>query len=61
MRVASPGKQGARHEVLARPFVKLRLNKPRHYIKKRLGGGFGAENPLKARPGELDADELFAV
>ena len=38
MRVASPGKQGARHEVLARPFVKLRLNKPRPYKEKRTAG-----------------------
>ncbi len=34
--------------------------KTRHYKRKRSGGGFGAENALKAGAGELDADQLFA-
>jgi len=35
--------------------------KTRHYKRKRSGGGFGAENALKAGAGELDANHAFAV
>ena len=33
----------------------------RHYKRKWLGGGFGAEDALETGAGELDADELFAL
>jgi len=36
-------------------------NMLRHYKRKRLGGGFGAEDALETGAGELDADELFAL
>jgi hypothetical protein len=34
-------------------------SKPQH--SKKSGGGFGAEYPLEARSGELDADEFFTA
>ena len=36
-------------------------NMLRPYNRKRLGGGFGAEDALETRPGKLHADEFFAL